>query len=163
VQGGVVDFGPSRGPDGDRALHAGKDDNLGAGGQRSSRRNGRSTAASGGRYTASTPAGNIDLGGGATDRGANVGVSFTPADRVGRLGLSYPGLCTGDTLSMAAQGMRRPDANNGIGLGRGDGVRTYSQSARGSSTGLGSGADGNKSLYLVFVGRVIFLSILDCF
>jgi hypothetical protein len=23
--------------------------------------------------------------------------------------------------------------------------------------------DGNKSLYLVFVGRVVFLSILDCF
>jgi hypothetical protein len=25
------------------------------------------------------------------------------------------------------------------------------------------GNDGNKSLYLVFVGRMIFLSILDCF
>jgi hypothetical protein len=24
-------------------------------------------------------------------------------------------------------------------------------------------SDGNKSLYLVFVGRVVFLSILDCF
>jgi hypothetical protein len=34
--------------------------------------------------------------------------------------------------------------------------------ARGAGGGAGAACDGNKSLYLVFVG-VVFLSILDCF
>jgi hypothetical protein len=85
------------------------------------------------------PAGSIDLGGGVTGPSADVGGSFTPTGRGGCLGLSGPGLCTEYTPGTAALGVHGPDANSGVGLGRG-GVRTYSQSTRGSNVGLGSGA-----------------------
>jgi hypothetical protein len=70
----------------------------------------------------STLAGSVNWGGGATGPGG----SSAPTDRGGRLGLSSPRLCTEDTLGTAALGMRGPDVNSGVGLGRGGGGRTCS-------------------------------------
>jgi hypothetical protein len=39
---------------------------------------------------------------------------------------------------------------------------TGGEAVPGSGKGVDNASDGNKSLYLVFVG-VVFLSILDCF
>jgi hypothetical protein len=110
------------------------------GDDRDSARDGHGTTTGVGRCSASTPTGIVNWCGDATGPVGDVGSSFTRADRGGYLSLPGPGLCTGDTLGMTALGVQGPDVNNEVGPSRGGGIRTSSQSACGSITGLGSRA-----------------------